>query len=171
MDTKSVNRMMLRQYLLAEPLRRSNMILSALMLAEAVSNNQILPPQVSQRLKEISQVLVTATKTRNIENIVGVLQDDLVVSLNGKVIATSRSDWVKLYSSSMAPNGINEKVVSAVAGPNDFVHVVTFDSRGSFEPNRQHCCVETRFVRYVLGRDKVSNIQIFTTGTELLEAK
>jgi hypothetical protein len=139
-----------------EPNVRAISILASFALASAASASP--PPPPPPVTVELSSRLVPTPTAENFASYAGVFAGDLTVMMNGKIIASSKSEWLSLERSRL---GKVDRVVLGHAEGHDNVLVLDrFDDRlDEHCPSGGLCVFDPRYhvraIRYQVGADRL----------------
>lgn len=143
----------------------------ALGLFASMAVADVPPPPLAPEAASIATGIARAVETNNPQAYEQFLASDLEVWLNGKKISSSRIEWLNRFKPQLSARGVKYRVDRVLAGNQNFMLVLHYDSRGSFEPGHQECCEFFEVSQYEVKDGRVSLIRVLSTGnTDLTSA-
>ena len=132
---------------------------------------QAPPPPPLPGQAALSEKLVAALETRNLNAYSSLLADDLTVTEDGKLIASSKQQWLAQFGPKLSATGVTFKLAPGYASTGRLLFIEYFNSVGSWNRTPPpDCCWSYDAVAYDVRNGLVVRIQKLNGGSLVLDA-
>ena len=143
--------------------------LALLMTLSTAAAAQVPPPPALPGQVDLSRRLVAAIEGKDLATYASLLADDVQVIDDGKVVASSKREWLERFGKKLTADGVEFELQAEYSSTGRLLFIEYFNSMGSWgRVPPPHCCWSYDAVAYDVRDGHIVRIQRLTGGDVVL---